>query len=266
MKDLRQKPIIGINTDDSFSSVTISQSYYNAILENGDIPLLLPCIPNEDTLLDFVKNIDGMLFTGGADYPSSFYDDEKELSKTKKKFYGIEMSLKRAYTDNVLMDIVLNETDIPILGICAGHQLIGIRTGAKLIQDLTTSNLHEQKYVYGEYRSNGKYSSTYSYNTKKDNSHMVTIQKNSKLNSIFKAGLEIVNSSHHQAIDEKTLSSDFLVSVRSTKDNVIEAIEYKGKRFIIGVQWHPERIDDDFHRKQLFSTFINNARNVIWKK
>lgn len=258
------KPIIGINTEDSFNTISISQSYYNAILENGGIPLLLPCISDENILLDFINKIDGMLFTGGADYPSCFYDDEYVDSKyidSHKKNYrcGIEMSFNRAYTDNLLMQLILEKTDLPILGICAGHQLIGIRTGAKLIQDLATKELHEQKYGYNTYTSNSSFQ-TSAYSTKKDNSHMVDVLKNSKLSKIFKSGLEVVNSSHHQAIDEKTLSADLVVSVRSTKDNIVEAIEFDGSRFVVGVQWHPERIDDKFHKKALFGSFINSAR------
>jgi putative glutamine amidotransferase len=87
----------------------------------------------------------------------------------------------------------------------------------------------------------------------------VEIKGGKWLKSIFNAGSIIVNSNHHQAVKEDHFPSDFEITARAN-DNVIEAMEYRGDRYVLGVQWHPERTKDKEHTKKLFDHFIEMTR------
>jgi putative glutamine amidotransferase len=148
------------------------------------------------------------------------------------------------------------ELKLPILGICAGLQLMNIATGGKLIQHLDTVEQH-----LGE-----KY-------------HPVKIGHSRWLSKIFNTDRLIVNSNHHQGIDKDYIGQGF-TPVAWAEDGQIEALEYDCNQFVLGIQWHPERISTaaenaqpyagtlidssmlDRHRNLVFSYFIEQARNT----
>ena len=117
------------------------------------------------------------------------------------------------------------DNDIPLLGICLGMQTIGYLFNGKL-QKIKSHN-------------NGTY-------------HDIYIDKNSKLYKILKKDKLSVNSRHSEAL----IKTDLKV-VAYSKDNIIEAIEDKDKKFFIGVQWHPETMEDEVMDK-IFDFLINN--------
>ncbi|MEA2077521.1 MAG: gamma-glutamyl-gamma-aminobutyrate hydrolase family protein [Candidatus Marinimicrobia bacterium] len=231
------RPKIGINStyiEDAHKWYRVPINYMNAVYNAGGLPLILPCNPSEEELDAYLAEIDGMLFTGGDDYPADVYGGESDEKAEP-------MDKRRTDTDLLLLKKVMEETDIPVLGICAGHQLLAIVHGGKLIQDLP----------------NGKYHAITG-----DTEHSIVIKGGKCLKSIFNEGSIIVNSNHHQAVKEDHFPSDFEVTARA-KDNVIEAMEYRGERFVLGVQWHPERTKDKEHTKKLFDHFIEKTRERI---
>lgn len=121
------------------------------------------------------------------------------------------------------------EKNIPILGICQGMQIMGIAACGE---------------IYKVKNHNKK-------NIKKV--HKVIINKNTKLYEILKEKQIIVNSRHSYAIKKTTLEIS-----GKTEDNIIEAIEDKSKDFFIGIEWHPESLEDK-NSKQLFEYFIRKA-------
>ena len=66
-----------------------------------------------------------------------------------------------------------------------------------------------------------------------------------------------VNSYHHQAANEP--GAPFVVSARSVPDGVVEAIEFPGDRFVLGLQWHPEEMPDDEKQQAIFRRFVEAA-------
>jgi putative glutamine amidotransferase len=66
-----------------------------------------------------------------------------------------------------------------------------------------------------------------------------------------------VNTSHHQAV--KATGPGVVVNA-TAPDGVIEGIELEGRRFCIGVQWHPEYFVDEGDRR-LLAAFIEAARS-----
>lgn len=234
MKRRSNRPVIGINStymEDAHQWYKVPINYINAVYNAGGLPLILPCNPSEDELGAYIENLDAMLFTGGADYPSIMYGDEADE-------YAEPMDNKRANTDLLLVKKIIKETNIPVLGICAGHQLLAIAHGGKLIQHLPNAEFHAQP---------------------GDTEHSVKIKGGKWLKSIFKEQSINVNSNHHQAIMDNPLPIGFEIVARAD-DGVIEAMEYSGKRYIVGLQWHPERTKNKEHTKMIFNHFIGQIK------
>ena len=144
--------------------------------------------------------------------------------------------------DELVVDYAIKK-DIPLLGICLGMQVLG----KKLSKE-------KRKIVDNTEKNNSKINHM---EITKDKVHKVKIRKDSKLYKIVKK-LEIdVNSRHNYHIPE--IQEEY-ISARS-EDGLIEGIEMKKKKFIIGVQWHPESIiEKDKYAKRIFTSFIKMSK------
>ncbi|OOM82087.1 putative glutamine amidotransferasec [Clostridium puniceum] len=214
------KPIIGITMfqdieiEKSFSLV--SNNYLNAIENAGGVPLFIPISENIEDVKSYLDMIDGIIFSGGEGVdPIKFSENpSKSVSNINPSRDNFELALfHEAYNRNM-----------PILGICRGAQLINVALGGSLYQDIFSEipNCHghmpSEMQVY-------------------DLFHIIDIEENSKLFDIFKAMELEVNSFHHQAI--KDIGKDLKVTA-TARDGVIEGIESLSRKFLIGLQWHPE--------------------------
>ena len=124
----------------------------------------------------------------------------------------------------------------PILGICGGHQLINLAFGGRLIQHLPQAVAH----------TGGK-------------SHPIDIRNGRILRELFGEGRLDVNSWHHQAVPLDGLGQG-LVATAFADDGIVEALEGTDpSRFLLGVQWHPERSPDPEHCRQLLGALIQAA-------
>ncbi len=228
------RPIIGVNSsymEDAHKWYKVPVNYINAIYNAGALPLIIPCNPSAEELDAYIEIIDGMLFTGGADYPASLYGEEAD-DKLEP------MDNKRAETDMILAKKILEETEIPVLGICAGHQLLAIAKGGKLIQHIPTAKDHEKT---------------------GDTEHRITIKGGKWLKSIFNEDSIIVNSNHHQAVMLHPFPKDFEL-VATADDGVVEAMELNENRMVLGLQWHPERTKNKEHTKMIFDFFVTQIK------
>lgn len=237
---IARKPLIGVNCDidgDKPRLIGLSAPYIQALKNSGAIPVLLPPMPEED-LNRVLKTLDGVMMIGGADYPPALYGQKTE-EKTEV------MDEERWRFDVLLAKTVVENTRLPFLGICAGCQALNISRGGSLVQDIPTK-LPEKKVAHAS--KDGW--------QKGFNKHEVRFAKLTKLKTIY--GIDSLNvpTSHHQCVDK---AGDDLAIAATTDDGVVEAIEMKGQRFVVGVQWHPER---DFPaNRQLFKNFVDAARN-----
>ncbi len=232
-----QKPVIGINLDlegAEHRESKISVLYYEAIKKAGGIPVLIPPIASAD-LKQILPQLDGVMMIGGADYPPSLYNKETEANTSI-------MEKERSEFDVDLTRAALATPDLPILGICAGCQVLNIQPGGSLTQDIPTH--HPESKVMHASRDGWK---------KGFNKHVVTFESDSKLGKIYTAPLA-VPTSHHQCIDK--VASGFKV-VGKSADGLPEAIEKNDSNFVVGVQFHPER--DYEANKALFTEFIKWA-------
>lgn len=236
------KPVIGINLDlnTEGSKYSISARYLDAIAKAGGIALLVPPMTAAE-LAQVLPNMDGMLMIGGDDYPPSSYGQKTE-AKTSI------MAPARSQFDMLLVRSVLAQPPMPYLGICAGSQVLNIGSGGELIQDIPTAKPESKVAHSGKNGWQGNAAG----------SHVVTLNSGSKLAAVYsgKPLVFAVPTSHHQCVSK--LGKDLQVAA-TTDDGVTEAIELPGDRFVVGVQWHPER---DFENNSvLFAELIKQARS-----
>jgi putative glutamine amidotransferase len=232
------KPLIGINVDLAESKrkeASIPSYYYEAIEKSGGIPILLPPMPERD-LKPVLAKLNGLVLIGGDDYPPSFYGEKPEPSTSV-------MNPERSDFDITLAKTALQMPHLPVLGICAGCQILNIGSGGSLVQDIP-SHHPESKIVHG-----GPYSAQ-----EGPHMHKVTFERSTRLARIYDQASLTVPTSHHQCVGK--VGSELSVAAK-TEDGLPEAIEKSGERFVVGVQWHPER--DFEHNKALFAEFIKQA-------
>jgi putative glutamine amidotransferase len=209
-------------------------SYIAAIQRAGGLALMIPpdaqLEDNPDEVLDV---IDGLILAGGDDIdPSSYGADRHPQTKhTVPERDRAELALaKRAI-----------ERDIPLLGICRGMQLMNIAFGGTLAQHLPEDVGHERHRPHP-----GSFD---------DSDHAVRLTEGSL--AALAAGETIHNtkSHHHQGLD--AVAEPFEVTGYSTIDDVPEAIESPERRFVLGVQWHPEADE----RSRVIGALIEQARD-----
>ena len=196
------------------SSVTIAVSkgkpdkYYSAYTEwlkaaDSTIKVLdLYHIPL-DSAMKVLNNCSGLLLTGGPDIHPAFYGRPQDTTKCNDGIDG-----KRDTLELMLIGKAL-ESDIPILGICRGLQVINVALGGTLYADIPSDLPSDLRH-----RCLDKYNCN----------HEITVKEGSLLYQVSQNTSGIVNSNHHQGINA---IADNLVVAASTKDGVIEAVQWE---------------------------------------
>lgn len=184
---------------------------------------------------EVMQDIDAVVFTGGEDIsPTLFREVEVWHGIEAEKDYNVT----RDVSDYILMSYCIDK-DIPILCICRGAQMLGVVSGAKLIQDIQT--YYTEQGIPYDYSH--RYDKSDSTATKDYVSHpAIVTRKNSLFYNIFKCDtLEGCPSWHHQAIGKLEHTNAVATAVTTSSGiEIIEALEWPDKRFVLGVQFHPE--------------------------
>ncbi len=210
------KPVIGIfpsyNSDKK--EIFLDNYYTEEIMDSGATPIVLP-IDNTEKMLEAFSKIDGLVLSGGVDIDPKYYGE----ANTGK---SIEICPLMDEAEKLLIDIAM-KADIPILGICRGMQALNVFNGGSLIQDIPSEH---------------GFSVVHSISLKEPAFHNITVEKGSLLSDAIGFGIHRINSYHHQAVRE--IAPGFSVAALS-EDGIIESIYCKDKKYVLGVQWHPER-------------------------
>ncbi len=227
-------PRIGLNSDfhrtERGEIVGLSSAYTEAVVRAGGTPLILPPLITDFAVL--LERLDGLILTGGLDLPPEWYGQEAHPNTRLA-------DRRRLESDRVLVEAALSRS-IPILAICMGCQLLNVALGGDLIQDIPTQ-------VEGAFP-----------HAPRETFHRVRIEPGSRLAGIVgRTDLE-VNSSHHQAV---RWPGRGLRAVAWAPDGVIEAVEGDGERFLLGVQWHPERLHERPEHLALFRALVQAAED-----
>jgi putative glutamine amidotransferase len=170
-------------------------------------------VENPDDVLD---RLDGLVLAGGADIDPSTYGAQPhaETRGTVPARDRAEIALARRAI----------ERDLPVLGICRGMQLINVALGGTLHQHVPDVVGHRE-----HRRAPGTFEGS---------DHEVDLAPGSLAARAAGETRHNTKSHHHQAVDQ--LGDGLVVSGTSVLDELVEAIELPGKRFVLGVQWHPE--------------------------
>ena len=233
------KPLIGIALDtvqsgdySTYPYYVLREHYFDAIEKAGGIPVGLPLISSN--VDDYVERLDGLLMPGGDyDIPPSMYGEEQVHETVVIKTERLDFDI--AITKKFL------EINKPILGICAGEQLLAVLMGGTLIQDIKSETESEIEH-YVDMRTVA--------------AHEINIKLGTVLHQIIGDTTMQVNSHHHQAVKE--VSEKFIASAWSD-DDIIEAIEIPGKKFCLGVEWHPEFLANS-KELSIFKAFVNACK------
>jgi putative glutamine amidotransferase len=220
-----RRPVIGICTALERArwgmwdqeAVLLSRSYVEAVQHAGALVLMLAPDPvlleDPGEVLDL---LDGLVLAGGADIDPSSYGEapHPETVDTVPERDRFEISLVRAAI----------ERDLPVLGICRGMQLINVAYGGSLLQHLPERfGHHEHLRVPGTFDGAD---------------HDVDLVEGTLAARAAGETHHATKSHHHQGVDR--LGEGLRISGCSAMDRLPEAIEIPGRRFVLGVQWHPE--------------------------
>ena len=215
------RPLIGVTTSRNQSNLTWLCHKFAVWRAGGRAIRIVPGSGPRpgDTL-------DGLIIGGGDDIGAELYQGE------------IRLDVRTDPARDVLEKHLLGEalaTDLPVLGICRGSQMINIHLGG---------NLHSD--IYEVYSSKRRLRTVL---PRMD----VHIEPGTRLNEILDLSSYRVNSLHHQAVDR--LGTNLRVAARDDH-GVVQAIESPSRKFLIGVQWHPEFLIFQSSQQSLFRALV----------
>ena len=214
-----------------------TMDYINAVKEAGGIPALFSPLADDDYITGIVDRCDGILFTGGLDI-NPFYYGEVPAE------YCSQIIPERDEFEFKLLDRAVKE-DKPILGICRGFQLINIYYGGSMYQDIKEIKEKRDNHFIANL-------------PKWHYSHEVTIKKGSQIAAAYGSKLIKTNSFHHQLIRK---TGDNLQPTAYAADSNIEGLENINKKFLVGIQWHPEMMfEKEKEHLKIFKYFINRSQ------
>jgi putative glutamine amidotransferase len=181
-------------------------------------------LPDTESALAELATCSGVVITGGPDIDPIRYDKEFERGRCY-------MDERRDSIEFPVLERAL-AMKMPVLGVCRGAQVINVHLGGSMVVDIPadvqTATEHSAVSING---------------VSQDAIHGVQVEPGSLLKKITGQLEGSINSAHHQAVDR--LAETLKISARSGSDGIVEAIERDDttQGFLLGVQWHPERMD-----------------------
>lgn len=215
-------------------------NYLRALREAGGEPVEISLVLSRPRLGELARTLDGIVLPGS---PADV--DPKRYGAPRHPRSG-DPDPQREQTDFTLLDAAF-AANKPVLAICYGVQLLNVYLGGSLVQDIPSELASEITHDWRGRASGAP-----------EPFHAVGIEAGTRL-VLLAGGTEArVNSSHHQSVHRP--GSDLRVVARAP-DGVVEAVEFTGKdQWVMGVQWHPERMKDDGLSEALFRDLIAAAR------
>jgi putative glutamine amidotransferase len=221
-------------------------NYEEAVRRAGGEPVLIPLTDREQRS-HLLPNMDAFVLPGSpADVEPAEYGAVNDGKCAPA-------DLPREEADRAILAHAFAARK-PVLAICYGCQLLNVYLGGTLIQDLGselgTRTAHRKKDLSPE--------------PKDDPIHGAKFEPKSRLAELASGELAKINSSHHQAIRKP--GQNLRVTAHST-DGIIEGVEWTGDaNWVVGVQWHPERMSGDAFSERLFRDFVGAARGAVVQK
>jgi len=215
--------------------------YYRALRQAGAEPVPISLALDAPVLRQLAESLDGFVLPGSpADVDPALYGAPRDPQTHSP-------DPKRQEADRALLDHAF-ASGKPVLAICYGIQHLNVHLGGTLIQNISSESgahlQHEDK--------DGVYPH-----------HELRIDHDSRLAALAGSAEARVNSSHHQSI---RVPGRGLRVTAHAPDGIIEAVEWDGDaNWIVGVQWHPERMEGDAFSAALFRQLVVAAREATVK-
>ena len=196
----------------------IADCFVDAISAAGGLPLLMALTDDPDVVDEYLDLADGIAIPGGQDVSPSLWGDDSP--------YDEQLLCPRRDAFEVGLVRRALELDKPLFATCRGAQVLNVALGGTLNMDVPSMTPREEAALWRHQA------------ILHDPAHPVKVERGSLLwSAVGERELIQANSSHHCCVD--LLGEGVRLVARAT-DGVPEAIEVPGKRFVLGVQWHPE--------------------------
>jgi putative glutamine amidotransferase len=243
------KPHVGIpwrtSQEESQQNREKLRYYFDRVREAGGDPEAISLSLSPKELQDKLENLDAFVLPGSpADVDPSRYGAERH-PKTAS------LDPARDQTDFAVLAHA-KHAEKPVLAICYGCQILNVFFKGNLIQDIPSEKPGTLRHGKTDLAANS---------TAGDLEHPARFEPGSRLAQLAGNSEATINSSHHQAIDHP--GSGLRVTARAT-DGIVEGVELQSPReWVVGVQWHPERMPDDVLARRLFEDFVSAARSRV---
>ena len=235
--EAHHRPLIGLTANHSDIDATLRDRYYKQIVAAGGTPVIIPPVADKEVIVNTLEQLDGLILTGGADYNPLWMGEEPSTH-----LHGINR--ERDLAELLTARLAFNR-QIPTLGICRGIQTLAIALGGKVAQDIQ------------EAASPGTVIIKHAQDAdRSEPTHSVRIADGSILSGIYEGETIHVNSFHHQAVAQP--GPHFRITA-TAPDGTVEAIESTEHKAVMGVQWHPEWLEEEGRR--LFKWLVDCAGN-----
>ena len=229
--EAEKRPVIGITGNYEDLTCKLGRGYYQSVVAAGGVPVVIPPVADKHVVINTLEHIDALILSGGGDINPLWAGEEPS-----PKLHGINQ--ERDLPELLIARLAYNR-QIPMLGICRGIQTLATAFGGKVAQDI--SDVATIKHSQDADRS--------------EPTHTVIVDEESQLFDIYKSAKLMVNSFHHQAVAE---AGDKFKVVAKSPDGIIEAMESSEFKSILGVQWHPECLEEGL---PLFQWLVNEAKS-----
>jgi len=206
----------------------VNARYADGVRRAGGLPLLISHTSSTEQRATAFARMEGLLLSGGADIDPARYNEPVAGA--------VEIDTARDALEWEALDAA-DARKIPVFGICRGLQIMAVAEGGSLHQHLFD--------VVGDWKHR-EIPGTFV-------EHGARFAADSKIAAIFGATDLVVNSSHHQSVKD----AGRLTVTGWASDDTIEVCEDPTKTFCVGVQWHPEAMDDT----RIFDAFVAVCRN-----
>jgi putative glutamine amidotransferase len=216
---------------------TLDPAYAARVSDAGGLPLALSRPPGDGggTIYELLDLADGLLLTGGGDVdPASYGAWPEHVADVDDEADAWELALIGAARDR----------ELPTLGICRGAQLLAVAHGGRLAQRLAVSEGHRQLAGLAPEAILAA-------------RHPVSVAAGSRVERALGSGPVAVNTIHHHGIADP---GELEVTATADGGSVIEAVEPRGGWPCVGVQWHPEKMDEP-EQRGLFEQLVGAARD-----
>jgi len=219
---------------DGIERTGVNLGYVARVLEAGGLPLVLSPELGPQGAVEALQACDGLLLTGGADIAPARYgaSPSPSLGQVDEARDAAELALYAS----------ARASQLPILAICRGLQVVNVAHGGTLWQDLPSERPGPVTHVQTGPRH--------------ERTHGVRLEPGTRTSDVLGAVAVRTNSMHHQAVRE--LGAGLRASGWA-EDGVIEAMEGTDGGWLVAVQWHPEEHRPEPPDEALFRAFVREA-------